>query len=460
MKLVTKVSLVAGIVFFLATQALSLFMLLNMWNDNLQIVMEAEQQKFETATDNFTGRARNSQISNYGDLTRRTVLQQVFRSSTTAHMALYQEEDEIYNQSGYDFQRSERKPLDETRVERQKVGERSVLVLGRSLQIANEEYQVYCYKDITYLLDQVKRSAVTFFGASLAAAVILALVLILMERQILKPIYRLRAGAEEIGRGNYQKRISIHRMDEVGQISKSFNEMADQVQRHMQVLEKSNEMQKQMLGSLGHELRTPMTSIIGFADTLLRVKLADEQKERALFFIQHECKRLSRLSQKLLELNSLSEGSAIERDTPLSEEFFRRVGQVTAPGLEKENKRLEIRVLQVPRPILVDCDLMESLLLNLIDNGRKASEPGQTIRLQIDKNQFSVEDEGRGIPPEEIEKVTKAFYMVDKARSKQQGSVGLGLALCSQIALLHHGELKIESVPGEGTQVTVVFGEK
>ena len=111
---------------------------------------------------------------------------------------------------------------------------------------------------------------------------------------------------------------------------------------------------------------------------------------------------------------------------------------------------------------LVDPDLMESLLLNLIENAARASSPGETIFLTGKGSTILVEDQGCGIPEKEVGKITEAFYMVDKARSKSMGGSGLGLAICSRIALLHGAALKIESTPGEGTRVWVRLrkGEK
>lgn len=104
-----------------------------------------------------------------------------------------------------------------------------------------------------------------------------------------------------------------------------------------------------------------------------------------------------------------------------------------------------------------DSDLLESLLINLIDNAAKASAPGSVVWLVGKKNEITVEDEGFGIPDEEIARVTEAFYMVDKARSRKAGGCGLGLALCSRIAKLHGARLVIESRQGEGTTVRVQF---
>ena len=105
----------------------------------------------------------------------------------------------------------------------------------------------------------------------------------------------------------------------------------------------------------------------------------------------------------------------------------------------------------------MDSDLFESLLINLIDNGIKASPDGDVIALTAAGGQITVQDWGCGIPAQEISKVTEAFYMVDKARNRREGGSGLGLALCEKIAQLHGAELKIESTVGEGTTVRIVF---
>ena len=105
----------------------------------------------------------------------------------------------------------------------------------------------------------------------------------------------------------------------------------------------------------------------------------------------------------------------------------------------------------------IDRDLFESLLVNLIDNGIKASDEGGVIFLTGQDNVITVRDEGCGIPADEIKRVTEAFYMVDKARSRKEGGCGLGLALCSMIAELHGAKLAIESEVGRGTSVSVIF---
>ena len=108
----------------------------------------------------------------------------------------------------------------------------------------------------------------------------------------------------------------------------------------------------------------------------------------------------------------------------------------------------------------IDVDLMESLLVNLLDNAIKASVPGSVIELHSVKDRILVKDYGKGIPAEEIPKITQAFYMVDKSRSRKAGGIGMGLALCQRIAEVHGAYLEIQSEVGKGTEISVVFREE
>lgn len=105
----------------------------------------------------------------------------------------------------------------------------------------------------------------------------------------------------------------------------------------------------------------------------------------------------------------------------------------------------------------MDLDFMLSLFLNLVENACKASKEGSSILLTADETGISVEDFGKGIPKQEVGRVTEAFYMVDKSRTKRGGGAGLGLALCQQIADIHGAKMRIESVEGKGTKVSVLW---
>ncbi|MFG6384021.1 MAG: HAMP domain-containing histidine kinase, partial [Lachnospiraceae bacterium] len=219
-------------------------------------------------------------------------------------------------------------------------------------------------------------------------------------------------------------------------------------------LQAINEAQRQLIGSMSHELKTPLTAIKGYSETLLSVKLSKEQEEKALNYINQESGRLSRLSEKMMELTRLYEPECkITMQTISIEALFENVENSVKQRLEEKGLLLVREGNYLGKKLNADSDLMTSFLLNLINNSIMASESGSHIYLGADDTSIWVRDEGSGIPKEELEKVRKAFYRVDKSRSRKSGNMGLGLALCDQIAMVHHGRMKIESEVGKGTKI-------
>lgn len=254
-----------------------------------------------------------------------------------------------------------------------------------------------------------------------------------------------------IAGGEYAQRVPVEGKDEIGEVSAGFNRMARRVEEHISALHAVNERQRQLLGSLSHELKTPMTAIQGYAETLQRVELPWERQQKALAYIQQECQRLSRLSAKMLELVSLSgEKAGIEGGRLDAAALAEMVRTLTAGRLAGKELKLEIRI-EEGAWIFGDQDLMVSFLVNLVDNAAKASSPGQTIWIRGRERGIFVLDRGCGIPGKELQRVAEPFYMVDKSRARKEGGAGLGLALCSQIARICGGEFVIRSREGKGT---------
>ena len=212
------------------------------------------------------------------------------------------------------------------------------------------------------------------------------------------------------------------------------------------------------MANFAHELKTPLTSIIGYADVLRSQELSKERIFRCSNTIFTEGRRLEALSIKLLELMVVGK-QELERKRVNPRLLAQDLELSLAPLLQASHMALRVRVQD--GVLLADPDLLKTLLYNLIDNARKASEPGSEILLHgaIRDNRyiFSVADRGRGIPKEEIHKITQAFYMVDKSRARAQNGAGLGLALCEKIAQLHGGRLSIQSELGKGTVVRLVM---
>ncbi len=274
------------------------------------------------------------------------------------------------------------------------------------------------------------------------------------------PIRNLSRSARQIAGGNYSVRANVRTGDEIGTLAAQFNHMTQELEHHIQSLELATQQQKDFTASFAHELKTPLTSIIGYADTLRSRKLPEEQQFEAASFIFSEGRRLEAMSHSLLRLFSLeNEAPKMQRFSALA--LAKSVEESISYPMRQRKLVMELRVEDAL--ITGERSLLEILLYNLLDNARKASEPGSKITVLGTPTPagycFAVKDRGRGIPPEAISRITEPFYMVDKSRSRAEGGAGLGLALSKRIAQLHGARLHYESIVGRGTVVSFVLRE-
>ncbi len=223
-------------------------------------------------------------------------------------------------------------------------------------------------------------------------------------------------------------------------------------------LEDAAERREEFIASFAHELKTPLTAIIGYADMLRSMEMAPKSRFTAAGYIFSEGKRLEALSLKLMDI-IVAGKQGVERRRFDAPYFIREVAAVTVPSLAADGMKLEMRWEQ--GEVEIEPDLFKTLLINLIDNARKASRKGQSVELFGKREDggyaFYVRDRGRGMRQEDLSKITEPFYMIDKSRSRAQNGAGLGLALCQRIAELHGTTLEYESEPGKGTTVRVLL---
>jgi signal transduction histidine kinase len=217
------------------------------------------------------------------------------------------------------------------------------------------------------------------------------------------------------------------------------------------------------IGNLAHEMKTPLTSILGFAD-ILRVKreVSDDDRIDYASVIVSETKRLQGLSGKLMELLTLG-NMQLSPERIEVYELFIELSASLQPILSNHNISLACEAPLEELYIRVDRELIKSLIFNLIDNSIKASRPGTTVWLTADLGDktviITVRDEGVGIPEDQIPLLTEPFFMGDKARTRKHGGAGLGLALCAEIAQAHGSELNIASTLNEGTSISFALVE-
>lgn len=270
----------------------------------------------------------------------------------------------------------------------------------------------------------------------------------------LSPLKRLSNTTREIAKGKYSDRAIIQTKDEIGLLAEDFNKMADRLETKIRDLEATTISQRDFIGSFTHEIKTPLTSIIGYADMIRSKNMSEENRILATDYIFNEGKRLEALSFKLLDL-LVVKNHKFEMKEVNMKELFNNIKGIMEPALAGSNIMLQISAEDIQ--IRVEPDLMKTLILNLVDNGRKAIKERGIItligkRISAERFMIIVKDNGKGIPEEELSRITETFYMVDKSRFRDKG-VGIGLSLCKEIVELHEGNMKFESQVDIGTSV-------
>lgn len=284
-------------------------------------------------------------------------------------------------------------------------------------------------------------------------------VMYIISSRLTKPIRLLMEATRKMTAGDYGYRAEQVSSDELGQLTQDFNHMAEALEETIGRLEDEVEAREEFVAAFAHELKTPLTSIIGYADLLRSRKLDDEKHFLSANYIYTEGKRLEAMSLRLLDI-IVARRCEVERQKVNVAELFEYLRD-----LYRENGSVPFSFSYDPGIILAEADLLKTVLLNLADNACKASKPGSPVEVTGTSEEagylFAVTDHGIGISKEECRKITEAFYMVDKSRSRSHNGAGLGLALCTEILKLHQSELTIESEPGKGSRFCfrISYGE-
>ncbi len=327
------------------------------------------------------------------------------------------------------------------------------LAFGRNIQ--------YVYDARDRLYEQYRNMVLFVIALSIPVSWFLAY-------HFTKPIRQLMKATRDFARGNYQSRVEVKGEDELASLMMEFNRMARRLEKSIWDLEDAARRQEEFTGAFAHELKTPLTSIIGYGDMLRSMNLTEEEKRSSSDYIYKQGKRLERLSYKMMELVRVDK-QGITLKPMKTRELAYEIERFTKRLLWEKNVAFEKAI--APGIIWGDLDLLCSLFGNLIDNASKAcgrkqygeGEQGKILFVgKQEKNgySFTVEDNGCGIPADEVGKITEAFYMVDKSRARKEGGAGIGMTLCSRIVKLHHAVWKIESKEGSGTSVYVFFPEE
>lgn len=267
------------------------------------------------------------------------------------------------------------------------------------------------------------------------------------------PLQKLNKVSKEIASGDYGQRTQIKSNDEIGQLSNNFDRMATAVEQKVTELNEQVESRNRFIAAFSHEIKTPVTSIMGYADIMRKSPVEQEQQLQYANILYQESKRLEAMSQKMMMLLHVNDEQITLKPIPL-ESFIQKLWTSRKTSFADVELCIDIE----NTAILGEPDLLFSLISNLLDNAAKAEPKDHKIYLTgklIGKQyQLQIKDNGSGISPEDYPHIQEIFYMADKSRTRAKGGSGVGLYLCNQIAKLHGGELLIESELQKGTCVS------
>ena len=330
--------------------------------------------------------------------------------------------------------------------------DKTYMLMATAITVGSYSFSLLSVYDISHVFTERERQRNSFMKLDLLILTAAVVVIYLLSLLLTAPIKKLNTASKRIAAGAYQERTEINSRDEIGELSISFNQMAHAVEEHIAKLNEDVKRREEFVSDFSHEIKTPMTAIIGYAD-LLRTSDCDRSVQvKAADYIYKECKRLANLSKNMLELMELSENEPV-----LTGVSTNRI----ASQLEKIMTPFsgEFHVMIDMQNALVSTDevLLVTLIKNLLDNAVKAKPTDGIIRLtgrQTGRNyEFCVSDKGCGIPEDKIPYVTDAFYRADKSRARENGGNGIGLSICQKICNLHHTKLTVESQVNVGTTV-------
>lgn len=282
---------------------------------------------------------------------------------------------------------------------------------------------------------------------------------IVFSRSVSKPILQLEAAARDIAEGNTDKTLQLDRKDEFGKLAASLNRMAEKLQSDNLELKRLNQKQRQFFADITHEIKNPLHTISGSIEMLQSEELKPSLRKKYIHTAQQQAMRINRLFRDLVTLQRYDSDDQFIHIQPF--EMETAVSTILEIyEAEAAVKGLKLTAICEPVTVLGDRNKIEQVLENLISNAIKFTGSGEiTLRTQRngDMAETVVSDTGIGIAVEHLDRLFDRFYRTDKARSRDKGGTGLGLAVVKSILDAHNSEIRVESEPDQGTRFTFLL---
>ncbi|MDP4171812.1 MAG: HAMP domain-containing sensor histidine kinase [Bacillota bacterium] len=316
---------------------------------------------------------------------------------------------------------------------------------------ANYGY-VYMFQTTQKLKDLISGLNRHFMLAGLLSLLFMFIMIFFLTRFVTQPLIQMNEATKRISKGDFSVSLPKLGRDELGELGESIRVLATD-------LELLKNERNEFLASISHELRTPLTYIKGYAEIARRSETMEDDRNHYLDIILEESTKLAKLVKELFHLARMDENNfSIEKQSVHLYPYFLSIYNKILPAFR--DRQIELTYdCTVNLYAELDPIRFEQVILNLLDNARKYSEPTSKVRFVVreveQKIVISIEDNGKGIPPEDIPRIFERFYRVDKSRTRALGGSGLGLSIVKELVEAHGGTIEVYSILGEGTMFEI-----
>lgn len=347
---------------------------------------------------------------------------------------------------------------DQIWLKRKSAGDREYLISAHRVALKSRTLIVQTSADITELGRDLDHQRWLFLMINVIASAAYLGAMFVISRRLIQPVEQLAERERLIASGQWHQRADLSGSRELKELAENFNRMAETVEQKVAELEAGNQEKEIFIHNLSHEMKTPLTSILGYTQLLRRTKMESEAREQALDVIESEARRMEQLSSRLMQLIM-----AAQPLPALKPQSVTQLLNQTAVRLEPSLHAAQLNLIVECEPLELEMDeeLMQAALRNVLDNAIKASSPGSRLWLKAIRREgaviLSVRDEGCGIQDPQPERMLEPFVMEDKARTRKHHGAGLGLALTQRIVAAHGGRVELKSKPGIGTEILFIF---
>ena len=299
----------------------------------------------------------------------------------------------------------------------------------------------------------IQRTNLMLVYSAGGAAIVALLLGIFLSRNLTRPVRELTEATHEVAGGNLGLQVSVRSKDEMGELATAFNKMSADLAR-------SSNARKQMTADIAHELRTPLSLILGHAEAVHDGVLPPSTENFEI--IREEAARLEHLVNDLRTLSLADAGELSINEQEVSPEKLLNDLQATYAYIaSQKDVKIQLDVAPEIPMLMIDPGRMTQVLTNILDNALRHTPQGGQIELAARKVEegieLSIQDSGPGVKGEDANRIFERFYRTDSARHRDDGGSGLGLAIAKSIVEMHKGRMWAESQPGQGLKIVIRF---